>query len=101
MLGGTSLAPTAVPGQFDDASPAPSVTTYDEFGRPKLTGARSSGGENGTGNGASSGKDREGRGGDHRDRCGMAPPLLKAFFFAVDGHGGGYCVVYIWLRAET
>ncbi|CAN0444326.1 unnamed protein product, partial [Ectocarpus sp. 12 AP-2014] len=39
ILGGTSLAPVGkppVPGQFDDASPAPSVTTYDKFGRPRL-----------------------------------------------------------------
>eukprot|EP00752_Nemacystus_decipiens_P010425 g9292.t1 len=72
LLGGTSLAPTAVPGQFDDASPSLSVTTYDEFGRPKRAGAAAGrgggGGENGGGNGASSGRDREGRGGDHRDR---------------------------------
>lgn len=79
MLGGTGLAPTAVPGQFDDASPAPSVTTYDEFGRPKRAGAAAAGhggggggagagrGENGSGNGASSGRDREGRGADNRD----------------------------------
>ena len=74
MLGGMSLAPTAVPGQFDDASPAPSVTTYDEFGRPKRAGAASGrgggggSGENGSGNGASSGRGRDGRGGDSRDR---------------------------------
>lgn len=73
MLGGTSLAPTGkptVPGQFDDASPATSVTTYDKFGRPKLAGIRrgsdggNEGGGGGGGNGESSasGRDKDGRG---------------------------------------
>lgn len=71
MLGGTSLAPTGkppVPGQFDDASPATSVTTYDKFGRPKLAGIGRSneggGGAGGGGNGesAESGRETEGRG---------------------------------------
>lgn len=76
MLGGTGLAPTGkptVPGQFDDA-----VTTYDEFGRPKLAGVgRNGGGGSGGGGGGgdsgngkdngSSGRDRDGRG-DSRER---------------------------------
>lgn len=93
MLGGTSLAPTRaapVSGQFDDASPAgdggTSVTTYDEFGRPRLAGGGGVSGESSK-NGSSSasggrdggGGEREGRGGDRtsndkgrdrdRDRC--------------------------------
>lgn len=100
MLGGTSLAPTGkppVPGQFDDATPAPSVTTYDEFGRPKLAGAgRSSGGGGGgggsNGNGASAaatGRDRDGRG-DNRDRWGVF------FFFCRAGClVEGRCVRYL------
>lgn len=71
MLGGTSLAPTGkptVPGQFDDA-----VTTYDEFGRPKLAGGGRNGGGGGGGSGGggdsgngkgngSSGREKDGRG---------------------------------------
>ncbi|CAN0451640.1 unnamed protein product, partial [Ectocarpus sp. 8 AP-2014] len=74
ILGGTSLAPVGkppVPGQFDDASPAPSVTTYDKFGRPRLAGGGRNGGgggDNGVSATAASGGDRDGRGGDHRDR---------------------------------
>ncbi|CAM9435200.1 unnamed protein product [Ectocarpus sp. 4 AP-2014] len=74
ILGGTSLAPVGkppVPGQFDDPSPAPSVTTYDKFGRPRLAGGgRNGGGDNGASvaAAAASGGDRNGREGDHRDR---------------------------------
>lgn len=87
-LGGTSLAPTGqqpVPGQFDDATPAASVTTYDEFGRPRLAGSGRSGASGGSGsnNGSStaSGREREGETGGRdkmagdkgrerdRDRC--------------------------------
>eukprot|EP00903_Cladosiphon_okamuranus_P008485 g8152.t1 len=62
MLGGTSLAPTAVPGQFDDASPSPSVTTYDEFGRPKRAGAPSRSGGGGDGGGSGGGENDAGTG---------------------------------------
>lgn len=77
MLGGTSLAPTGkppVPGQFDDAAPATSVTTYDKFGRPNLSGiGRSDGGGEGGGGGgnaesAASGREKEGRGSTSGDK---------------------------------
>eukprot|EP00904_Undaria_pinnatifida_P010247 jgi/Undpi1/6352/HiC_scaffold_20.g08833.m1 len=77
MLGGTSLAPTGkppVPGQFDDAAPATSVTTYDKFGRPNLSGiGRSDGGAEGGGGGgnaesAVSGREKEGRGSTSGDK---------------------------------
>lgn len=84
MLGGTSLAPTGpapVAGQFDDASPAggggTSITTYDEFGRPRLAGSGGGssvgrGGVNGEGsrNGSSASGGRDGGGGEREGRGG-------------------------------
>ncbi|CAM9258575.1 unnamed protein product [Ascophyllum nodosum] len=80
LLGATSLAPIAkppVPGQFDDASPDPTVTKYDDLGRPRPAGSSSdSGGRSQNGNRRDRDRDRandrEGRasdrGRDRRDR---------------------------------
>ena len=115
ILGGTSLAPSGkppVPGQFDDASPSTSVTTYDKLGRPNLAGIgrSSAGGDEGGGGGAAggggessaSGRDKEGRdgaGGDtgrdwDRNRCAcMLVSAVRVFFHM------GECVrvcIYGW-----
>lgn len=76
VLGATTLAPTLtapVPGQFDDAPSSRAgteVTTYDEFGRPRLAGS----GEGGGSNGAKGGSAEDGRGngaGDDGDDHGV------------------------------
>ena len=62
LLGATSLAPIAkppVPGQFDDASPDPTVTKYDDLGRPRPAGSSSdSGGRSQNGNRRDRDRDR-------------------------------------------
>lgn len=101
-MGGTSLAPASVPGQFDDAtsSSAASVTTYDEFGRPKpaVSGRNSNGNSNSssshkkngmggdTGDGGDTGRDRD------RDRDRLA------FYLFISSFCVGKCVMIFFPR---